>query len=189
MSQVIPTLTTHRLRLRPFAEPDEPGLIDLLRSPQVADGMLSIPSPYPPELARSWILSRAAAAEQGQALSWAITLAETSQLLGGVTLSPDPGRTRAELGYWLGVPFWGRGYASEALPVILEFGYDHLGLHRIQATVFPRNRASARVLEKSAFRREGVLRGFARKGDTFEDLIMYARLRTDETEHHTGRPH
>ena len=96
-----------------------------------------------------------------------------------MTRSPDPGQGRAELGYWIGVPFWGQGHATEAVAAVLAFGFGPLGLHRIHATVFPRNPASARVLEKSGFRREGLLRGYARKEGAFEDLVMYARLRTD----------
>ncbi|WP_049760461.1 GNAT family N-acetyltransferase [Deinococcus deserti] len=175
-------MTTYRLLLRPFGEADAADVFTLLSSPEVAAGMLSIPFPYPPDLARTWIRSRRAAAEEGRAFSWAITLADTSELLGSVTLTPEPGQSRAELGYWLGVPYWGRGYASEAVPAALNFGFGTLALHRIQATVFPRNPASARVLEKAGFRREGLLRGDAKKGGTFEDLILFARLRSDQDE-------
>ncbi|MFC4427103.1 GNAT family N-acetyltransferase [Deinococcus navajonensis] len=179
MRPAIPEMTTSRLCLRPFVETDAGIVTTLLSTPEVAEGMLSIPFPYPADLARSWILSRPGAAEEGRAFSWAITHLDTAQLLGGVTLSPAPGQFRAELGYWLGVPFWRQGYASETVPAVLKFGFDLLNLHRIQATVFPGNPASARVLEKAGFCREGLLRGYARKGGTFHDLILYARLRCD----------
>ncbi|ASN81509.1 GNAT family N-acetyltransferase [Deinococcus ficus] len=179
MTPVLPELVTRRLRLRPFREADAADVHTLLSHPGVAAGMLSIPSPYPAGLALTWIRSRPAAAEEGRAYSWAITPQDGAALLGSVTLSPDPGQGRAELGYWIGVPFWGQGHATEAVAAVLAFGFGSLGLHRIHATVFPRNAASARVLEKSGFRREGLLRGYARKDGAFEDLVMYARLRTD----------
>jgi [ribosomal protein S5]-alanine N-acetyltransferase len=61
----------------------------------------------------------------------------------------------------------------------MVFGFTDLGLHRIEAMCFPRNRASARVLEKAALRHEGLSRGYVRKGDTFADVLMYGVVRED----------
>jgi RimJ/RimL family protein N-acetyltransferase len=89
---------------------------------------------------------------------------------------------RADLGYWLGVPFWGQGYATEAARLVISYGFVRLQLHRIQARCFPRNRASARVLEKVGMRYEGLLRGYLRKGDAFEDALLFAILSTDRSQ-------
>ncbi|GGL15363.1 GNAT family N-acetyltransferase [Deinococcus radiotolerans] len=174
-----PEIRTARLHLRPFTDADAPALTTLLSHPQIAAGMRSIPSPYPPGLALTWIHSRPDAARQGRSFSWAVTDRQGGQLLGSVTLSPDPDQPRAELGYWIGVPHHGRGYATEAARLTLDFGFGPLHLRRLHATVFPWNAASARVLDKLGFQCEGTLRHAAFRDAQPTDLILYSRLNTD----------
>jgi RimJ/RimL family protein N-acetyltransferase len=110
------------------------------------------------------------------------------RLIGGITLTMTPTHQRADLGYWLGVPFWGLGYATEAARLVISYGFVRLQLHRIQARCFPRNRASARVLEKAGMRYEGLLRGYLRKGDAFEDALLFAILSTDRPQQARSSP-
>ncbi len=86
---------------------------------------------------------------------------------------------RGSLGYWLGVEFWGKGYATQAAIAVLNYGFGTLELHRIEAGHYPRNPASGRVLEKIGMQREGLMRGDVLKGHQFEDTVLYARLSTD----------
>lgn len=165
--------------MRPFEETDAPAVASLLSHREVADGMLAIPHPYPADLAVSWIHGREAAATEGLAYSWAVVRTQDEELMGSVTLTVDANHRRAELGYWLGMPYWNQGYVTEALAVIVTCAFATLGIHRVQATVFPRNVASVRVLEKLGFEREGVLRDFAHKGDGYETVMMFARLKQD----------
>ena len=87
-----------------------------------------------------------------------------------------PEHARAELGYWVGVPYWNRGVATEAARALVAFGFGALGLHRVQARHLTRNPASGRVMQKLGMRLEGVHREAVRKWDRFEDLAMYAVL-------------
>ena len=83
---------------------------------------------------------------------------------------------RAELGYWLGVPYWGKGYATEASQEILRFGFETLKLRRIYASYVTENPTSGRVLEKIGMRYEGILRSHICKWDVFHDLVFYGIL-------------
>jgi RimJ/RimL family protein N-acetyltransferase len=87
--------------------------------------------------------------------------------------------SRAELGYWIGVPYWRRGFATEAGRSIVRFGFEELGLHRVQARHLERNPASGSVLRKLGMQLEGIHRHAVRKWGVFEDVALYSVLITD----------
>jgi ribosomal-protein-alanine N-acetyltransferase len=95
----------------------------------------------------------------------------------GVILHADIYRYSAELGYWLGEEFWGRGIATTAVRGVSDAAFDGYGLHRLFALVFAWNAASMRVLEKAGFVREAVHRDAAYKDGRFVDEVQFARLR------------
>jgi RimJ/RimL family protein N-acetyltransferase len=97
----------------------------------------------------------------------------------GVRLRDDIERINAELGYWLGEEFWGRGILSEAIPAFTDWAMKEFNLLRVEAMVFYWNPASARVLEKSGFVREATLRRSAIKDGEVIDRWLYAFLRED----------
>jgi RimJ/RimL family protein N-acetyltransferase len=179
----MPVLTTLRLRLRPFTSADAARVALLAGDPEVARMTANIPYPYPDGLAEAWIAGHAEAAAAGRVFAWAITRAEevaaAGILIGSITLVPEAQNQRAEIGYWLGVEHWGRGYATEAARRVLAYSFAERGLRRIQATVFPRNPASARVLEKVGMRKEGVLRSYLVRDGRSEDVALYAVLREE----------
>ena len=86
---------------------------------------------------------------------------------------------RAEIGFGLQSAYWGKGYMSEAARAVVDCGFDVLRLHRIEADIDPRNRASARVLEKLGFVREGLLRERWIVDGEISDSAIYGLLRTD----------
>ena len=171
------TLVTARLLLRRYVPSDVPDLVRLAGAPEVAATTLRIPHPYTEQDAIDFISKYQA--ESGPESRFAITLRADGQLCGGVGLRLDPAHQHAELGYWLGVPFWGCGYATEAARAMLDYGFDVLNLHRIYATYFAHNVASGGVLRKIGMRYEGCLRGHTCKWDTFHDLECYGLLKTD----------
>jgi ribosomal-protein-alanine N-acetyltransferase len=177
MESTIPTLTTERLVLRPFSAEDAPAVQRLAAAPEVAATALNIPHPYPEGAAAAWIATHAATAAEGTLWTWAITRAAVAVFLGAITIGVAQRRARGHLGYWLGVPYWNHGYMTEAARCVVAFGFADLHLYRIEAACFPRNRASARVMEKAGLRYEGRLRGYVRKGETFEDVLLYALVR------------
>lgn len=95
----------------------------------------------------------------------------------GLRLHDDVSRGTAELGYWLAEPYWGKGIMTVAVLAMVGFGFDRFSLRRIEAPVFDRNIASARVLEKAGFSLEGRLRrAFIKDGEVM-DALLYAIVR------------
>jgi RimJ/RimL family protein N-acetyltransferase len=175
------TLRTERLVLRPFEVADAPDVQRLAGAWEIADTTLSIPHPYPDGAATEWIRTHEAAWERGTSVKYAITLRSPVTLIGAIGLDIAGHSSWGELGYWVAVSHWNRGYCTEAARAILTFGFGELRLHRIQARHLTRNPASGRVLQKIGMRLEGVLREAVRKWDRFEDLAVYGVLASDVT--------
>ncbi|MGB5303829.1 MAG: GNAT family N-acetyltransferase, partial [Gemmatimonadota bacterium] len=126
----------------------------------------------------AWIESHVDAFRDRERVALAIA-DSNAVLVGAISLRLDLGHRRAELGYWIGLPFWGRGYATEAVVAMVEYGFKELGLNRIFAHHLARNPASGRVLEKAGFVHEGLHRAHVLKNGRFEDLHSFAVLRAD----------
>ncbi len=174
-----PVLATSRLILRPFTLDDAPVVQELLAGPEVSETTQNIPYPYPDGAAATWIAGHRAAAEEGSMLNWAVVREADATLMGTIAIGLDRKNQRGTLGYWIGVPYWNQGYMSEAATAVTEWAFQALRLNRVEALCLPRNPASARVMEKAGMTYEGILRGYIRKADHFEDLAIYARLITD----------
>jgi RimJ/RimL family protein N-acetyltransferase len=168
-------LETQRLVLRQWSESDIPELVPLIGTPEVAATTLRIPHPYREEHAREFLSSIAKENE----LRLSVRLRSDGRLCGGVGLHPNSAHQHAELGYWFGVPFWGNGYATEAAQAVVRYGFEHIKLHRIFASHFDGNLASARVLQKLGMQREGCMRQHILKWGKFIDLQIYAILREE----------
>ncbi len=171
----IPTLRTSRLLLRPFAPLDAARVRLLAGAPEVASTTLKIPHPYEEGMAEAWIAGHGAAWTAREHLTLAIT-AGSEGLVGGVGLHLALEHRRGELGYWIGVPYWNRGYATEACVAVLAYGFDELGLHRVLARHVERNPASGRVMRKLGMTHEGRMREHVLKWDRFETLEVYGIL-------------
>lgn len=174
-----PTLETPRLRLRPFTLDDAPRVQALAGEWAVADTTLHIPHPYHDGAAEAWISLHAEHFEERAAAVFAITLRDGGALIGAIGLVIDLRHDHAELGYWLGVPYWGRGYCTEAAAEVLRFAFAELGLRRVFAHHFARNPASGSVLRKIGMRPEGRLRQHVKKWGLFEDLEQYGIVREE----------
>jgi RimJ/RimL family protein N-acetyltransferase len=179
-AEIQPVLTTPRLRLRPFAPADATAVQLLAGDREIASTTLEIPHPYPDDAAAAWIASHAEQFAQGTSVHFAITLADNGQLVGTMSLMGISRRhLHAELGYWIGRPHWGHGYATEAGQAILRYAFEDLNLNRVHCHHFVRNPASGRVMQKLGMLNEGLQRQHVRKGDQYEDIEMYGILRTD----------
>lgn len=172
-----PTLRTERLVLRPLSVSDVPVVTRLAGAREVAATTLRIPHPYVEDHARQFIATLPAEAEAGRAFVFAITTGD--ELCGAIGLHIEAQHRHAELGYWIGVPYWGHGYATEAARAVVAFGFDTLKLERIFAHHFAHNLASGRVLQKIGMQHEGRLRHQFLKWDQFVDAELYAILGSD----------
>jgi len=179
-----PTLTTKRLTLRPFIADDAFDVERLAGMREIADTTLNIPHPYPHGGAADWILTHGPAWNEGSNATFAIVDNATGRLAGAISLMIKPEHRRAELGYWIALGCWNRGYATEASRRLIDFGFEVLGLHRIEARHFLRNPRSGRVMQKLGMQHEGVERDWAIKWDRFETVAVYSIL---EPEWRAGR--
>jgi [ribosomal protein S5]-alanine N-acetyltransferase len=93
----------------------------------------------------------------------------------GIHPQADVHRKNAEIGYWLGEHFWGRGIVTEAVNTMVDFTFKNLDIHRVYASVFERNLASIRVLEKCGFIREAVHYKAIIKKDVIMDEFIYVK--------------
>ncbi|WP_052959080.1 GNAT family N-acetyltransferase [Methanoculleus sediminis] len=173
-----PVLATDRLLLRPYTLADASAVQRLCGDYAVSATTL-LPYPYPDGLAEIWIASLREGAERGDAAAFAVTLARGGALIGGARLRIETAHARGELGFWIAKSCWGRGYATEAVRAVIEYGFRVLGLHRIHAMHFSRNPASGRVMEKCGMMHEAHLREHARKWGVFEDVEVWGILRDD----------
>ncbi len=174
-----PTIQTERLILRPFEVSDAARVAELCGDREIAANTLLIPHPYSLADAELWLAGQAAQYDAGTHVTFATTLREPGGLIGAVGLTIDRAHDRAELGYWIGRPCWGRGYATEASRAAIRHGFASCGLERIWASHFLRNPASGRVLEKCGMRFEGVARRYVKKWGVYEDGGVYAITRAD----------
>jgi len=163
------------MRLRAYSEADIAELVPLIGAREIAATTGRIPHPYTVEDARQFL----AKIETDREVSLAITLGDSGRLIGGIGLRLIEQHQQAELGYWLGVPYWGKGYGTEAAREMLRYGFEQLHLHRIFATHFKQNSASGRILNKIGMRHEGCQRAHFRKWDQFIDLELYGLLREE----------
>lgn len=170
-----PALETSRLRIRPYSDADIAELLPLIGTREVAATTLRIAHPYTEQDARDFF---ELAKEPGK-LWLAITLRADGRQIGGIGLRIEPQHQHAELGYWLGVAYWGQGYATEAAREMLRYGFEELGLHRIFATHFKHNAASGRILKKIGMHYEGCQREHLLKWREFVDSEMYGILRRE----------
>ncbi len=181
------TIKTERLALRPFRPHDGPAVEKFAGDWDVARMTTKIPHPYPAGAGQAWIAAHAAARRDGSNYPFAVTC--ENELVGCVGLNnlergswgqrvPDD-RTTVELGYWIGRPFWGRGFATEARAAAIEFAFDWLGKTHLVAGCFKDNACSRRVLEKHGFAVDGsrMLRSAAQGRDV--ECTLMAPLTRD----------
>jgi RimJ/RimL family protein N-acetyltransferase len=130
------------------------------------------PHPYTSKDARNWLDMVIGSKPETN-----FAIAVNDNAVGGIgfSIQPDVGYRSAEIGYWLGQEFWGRGISTEALIAVSDYAFANHDLCRLFAHVFEWNSASARVLEKAGYRFEGRLRKSVTKDKQTIDQLMYAK--------------
>ena len=174
-----PTLPTARLVLRPFTKADAPDVQRLAGEREVASTTLHIPHPYTIGMAEDWISTHQEAYERGALVNFAIVRRTDQALMGCIGLDIDPHHANAEMGYWIGIPFWSQGYCTEAAQTVIQYGFEVLRLHRIHAAHMARNPASGRIMQKVGMTYEGCLRQHIQKWGAFEDIVVYGMLQSE----------
>jgi ribosomal-protein-alanine N-acetyltransferase len=161
-----------------IAPGDKAAYLEHLQEKEIYDRTLAIPYPYTEEAADWWIRHVAEETKTlGRSVNWAIRRSD-GYLVGGIGHHELAlGKThKAEIGYWLAKPYWGRGIMTDAVRRVSDFSFRELRLIRLTAHVFAFNTASARVLEKAGFELEGRLRLHYKKDGRLGDGLLYAKL-------------
>ena len=142
-----PNIQTERLILRPFNSRDASVVKELAGNYNVAKTTLNVPHPYEEGMAELWIESHLESWNSKTGAVFAITIKESNQVVGTVSLMDIEGN-QAEIGYWIGEPFWGNGYCTEAVNALIQFSLDNLGIRKFIAEHLESNPASGKVLMK-----------------------------------------
>jgi ribosomal-protein-alanine N-acetyltransferase len=170
---------TNRLLLRLF-EPSDANMVQLLAgNEEVARTTLSIPHPYPDGAAEGWIQATRLSADIGDNYAFAMVKRDDESLIGCMSLGVSKNYKHAELAYWVGQPFWGQGFATEAAHRIVQFGFENLELNRIFAAAMAKNPKSYKVMSKIGMKHEGTFPQHIMKWGSYEDIVFFGMIKSD----------
>ena len=175
----LPTITGARTDLRALQSSDIPALFNVFSEPEVLrywDGALMTSLTD----ASAYLRQINEGFRSRQLFQWGISDQKSRLILGTCTLLQiSPAHRRAEIGFALGKPHWGKGFAHDALGALIGFAFEQLQLHRLEADVDPRNTRSLRLLERLGFQREGYLRQRYHLNGELQDAIVLGLLRAE----------
>ncbi|PVZ70360.1 GNAT family N-acetyltransferase [Pelagibaculum spongiae] len=147
---MIPTLKSNRIILRPYQQSDAKTVQKLAGQKIIAEMTANIPHPYLDGMAEDWISKHVQWFNDRETIVLAIELVDSGSLIGTISITQINGAA-GNLGYWLGVPYWGKGYCTEAAALLIEYGFNEFDLDLIYARHLPENPASGKVMIKNGF--------------------------------------
>ncbi len=153
---------------------DLPDVARLANNFSIAQMTANLPFPYTLEHAQIW-LDYVEATENEHVFA----IIGGGRFMGVVGLVHEPEHERAELGYWLGEPYWNKKVMTTAAGLAIGYGFTMLGIQKIYSRCFMPNKASQRVLEKNGFLPEGCLRAHHIRMGVVQDVLCYGLLRTE----------
>lgn len=174
----IPRLETERLLLRPFCLYDAKRYFELSTHPEVLKGT-DMPHRIDLQTTNEWIVTHSECWQHRKELYLLITLVETREIVGSISLFTNEAHSKADVGYWIARDQWGRGFATEACEVFIEYAFETVNLNKLEATHLLGNPASGRVLEKLGFQYEGFQRQGYFKDSRFQDVVLYGFLKPE----------
>lgn len=165
---------TERFLLRPFRRGDEDAIVKHINASHIADRVSNVPHPYTKTHALEWLKrlkEERTKFHYTRRIDFAIDVG--GEVVGSIAFINIDGH-KAQLSYWLGGKFQGKGLMPEALRMVVEFGFATCGFVRIWGYTWETNLASQHVLEKVGFTREGVHKKEWLKNGVYHDSVMYA---------------
>ncbi|WP_207431485.1 GNAT family N-acetyltransferase [Sabulibacter ruber] len=168
-------LTEGKITLRPLQDHDRDALAQLANNKKIWDNLRDIlPHPYTPADADAFIqLTR----QEKEPMTFAIAFDQQFCGIIGLVGQTDIYRKTAEIGYWIGEPFWKRGIATTAVKLITAYGLHQLGFLRIHTGIFEYNPGSMRVLEKNGYEKDGIFRKSLVKNGQIWDEHRYSIIK------------
>jgi [ribosomal protein S5]-alanine N-acetyltransferase len=164
-----------RFTLRPYRKSDLPSMVKHINDKAIAGNTLTIPYPYTMKEAEEWYMRFRKMMRRKNINRIAFAIEIDGEVVGSIGISRHD--HKAEIGYWLGRAYWGKGIMTEVVKETVKYCFGELGLRRVYACVFPHNKASMRVLEKAGFKCEGLLRKNVQKGNKLIDEYIFARVK------------
>ncbi|MCJ7729330.1 MAG: GNAT family N-acetyltransferase [Sedimentisphaerales bacterium] len=174
-------LVTERLILRRPTLKDAADIKENVNNLNVSRFLARVPYPYGIKDAKSFIKLFSKKSKQNL-YEFGITLKSSGKVIGMIgLLNVDPFSKKAEIGCWLGEKYWRQGIGTEAVKAIVNFAFEKLKLVRVEAGVFPENRASINLWRKLGFKKEGMKRQAIRARSTgkWHDVCIYGLLKSD----------
>jgi len=171
-----PSLETSRLYLREILDSDLDAIFSIFSNIKVTEfyGIDPLKSRADGEKTLRSCIDRF---PNRKGIRWGLALKQSGQLIGTIGLQKfNEQSCRAEIGFDLIPEFWRKGFMSEALQTVVDFGLSEIRIHRIEAFCEPKNVASMEMLKRAGFQQEGLLKGYFRWSDGFHDATILARL-------------
>ncbi len=172
-----PVLQSERLTLKAISTDKIPDIVHLMDDKRITDNLLTVPYPYREKDAIFWLNEMHQGLVNQSKFIFGIHLNQ-DDFVGGIGLHIEKG-FKAEIGYWLGYPYWGQGIMTEALGLVLKFGFERLKLERIFAMHITGNPASGKVMVNNGMQYEGTIRSHLKKGKKYLDVRQYSILREE----------
>lgn len=177
MATVIPTLETERLILRPFELSDAKRVQELAGDFELARTTANVPHPYEDGMAEGWISTHADGWEERTGVTWAVVTKSDDTLIGCMHITLAMQHESGEMGYWIGRPYWGTGFGTEAAQAVVDYAFGVLKLHRVYAVHMGKNPGSGRVMQKVGMTYEGTMREAEVRWGERDDIAIYGILR------------
>ena len=154
-------------------------MVQYLSNPLISNTTLNIPYPYAKKDAEHWLKMNHFDPAKKLPHTFVLEWKRTKKMIGAMGLHPTDEHNRAEIGYWVAVPYWNKGVATEALNAVMEYGFYQHGYHKLLATHMMDNMASGRVMIKAGMKKEGKLKDHYKKNGRYKSILMYALTRAD----------
>lgn len=174
-------LTGEKVRLRPLGAADATAAHPLFHDDLITATLSAEDAATPQELAATYATSALPSQLPGKptVYSFAIERIDTRVFIGSMLVRLRPTPFQADLGYWVGVPFWGNGYATDAVRLAVQFAFSQLGVVRVAGLAFATNTYSHKVLLKNGFNQDGTLRRQYQKYGQWQDICVFTLLRAE----------
>lgn len=177
--KIFPTLEANRIELSRLKASDIEAIVSYAQNEKIAANTLNLPHPYKEKDAIWWINSANQGFINQTQYTFAIRLKNTKEFIGGLGLRIDKAYNRGELGYWVAEEFWNKGYATESLKVLLNYGFNELELNKIYAVHLIENPSSGKVMSKNGMIQEGILKDHFKKDNEYKTVIQYRLTRAE----------
>lgn len=171
-------MESNLITLKPVEEADAMELFPLLQGSNVTDTILW-DGPDSLDSLKSGLKEREEWVRGGKCHQFTIIESSSSKRIGSIDIRPYDDPFRGDMGLWIGLPFQGKGHATSAVKQVLKYGFEKLGMKKIEAKIFVGNIASRRVFEKCGFQLEGTIRRAEIKRGKFVDEWLFGILKEE----------